>query len=115
MKLTREKLEAAYEFLCEFEPFCDWPLPDHTEVVFRVIRSNVKAADAGKLADGRWCIRINQSWCGKMQTLLRSMMHEMCHVAHGEACPSDQAHHGKWFLALADQVCQEHLIDPKAF
>jgi len=115
IKITVEILEAAYALVAETEPFCSWPLPDVHEVRFEIKRFRAHTADSFKDATGRWTIRMNDAWCGSLHGVVATMMHEMCHLAHGEACPSDQAHHGKWFKALANAVCSVHPLDPKSF
>lgn len=114
MKLTPEICRATYALIAETEPFCNWPLPDADEVKFEVKRFRDRAADAEKIGE-TWLLRFNECWCGTLHGLTLHVMHEMCHVAHGETCPGDHAHHGKWFHALAREVCRVHHLDPKAF
>lgn len=114
LKLTPDNLEATYSLLAECAPFNQWPLPDAQDVKFVVFRAKDRAADCSH--DGKqWVIRVNESWCASLHGLIRHMAHEMCHVVHGEACPNDQAMHGKWFKALAHAVCKVHGWDEKAF
>ena len=114
MHLEPAHLEAAYELIKTTPPFKGWKLPPADEVEFAISRNGNHAADAQWMGT-HWRIRVNGKWTGNLSTLLRYMMHEMVHVAHGIQCPSDSAHHGQEFKRLGRLVCRFHYIDPKTF
>lgn len=113
--ITPAMIEATYELLRTAPPFRRWHLPPGDDVEFRVFTCNSHAADYYRKADGTHVLRVNANWTGTLHGLLRHVAHEMVHLAHGIACPSDQAHHGAWFRHKAAQVCRHLLLDPKSF
>jgi len=114
MHLTPDILEAAYEFVRATPPFKGWHLPPGDQVEFFISRSRTHAADVQDIG-GRWRIRVNDRWCGNYASLVKYMMHEMTHMSQGIGCPTEQALHGRDFLARAKAVCRIHHIDPKIF
>lgn len=109
MKITRANCVAAYEFLSSLRPIKTWKLPPSQEVDFRV-----RAWDKffGEY-DEAGVITISSSKHGHLDTLLRTMAHEMIHQKlHLSGYPNWELHDEK-FLALAYAVAKEMGFDPK--
>lgn len=115
MQITPEMCEAMYEFIRTTPPYKGWKLPAAEDVEFHIIHSRKVGADYYCKSDGTHQIRVNARWCGNVVSLYKLLLHEMVHLHHGYACPNDNAHHGRKFLALARQVCKAHVLDPKVF
>lgn len=118
LPLTRETLEACYEFLKTTKPFLAWNLPDGEDVKFTVC----KMSDT--FAQYRWdgrrhTISVSSNAVGHTATLIRAMSHELIHL-HLEATGMESRGgtkntHNAAFRKFAAQVCKLHGFDPKAF
>jgi len=109
VKITRAACVAAYEFLSSLPPIKAWKLPPSIEVEFRV-----RAWDKffGEY-DERGIITISSSKHGHLDTLLRTMAHEMIHQKlHLSGYPKWELHDER-FLELAHAVATELGFDPK--
>ncbi len=122
LRLTPENLEAAYELLRRTKPFSGWKLPQAEEVAFRVSASRglygFHHSDRQRKAHpapGSHAITISEATVGTLDTLLRSMAHEMCHIRESQLGPYTGNAHGEMFRRLATQVCRHHGFDQKAF
>jgi hypothetical protein len=109
VKITRAACVAAYEFLSSLPPIKAWKLPPSVEVEFRV-RSWAKFYGE---YDERGIITISSAKHGHLDTLLRTMAHEMIHQKlHLSGYPNWDQHDEK-FLELAHAVGTELGFDPK--
>jgi hypothetical protein len=109
VKITRAACVAAYEFLSSLPPIKAWKLPPSVEVEFRV---RAWAKFYGEY-DERGIITISSAKHGHLDTLLRTMSHEMIHQKlHLSNYPNwDQ--HDERFLELSHVVATEMGFDPK--
>lgn len=112
LRLTPDKLVAAYEFLRATEPFRGWGLPNGDEVGFAVVRDPGMFADFG-MENGVPMIRVSEARNGHTVTLLATLAHEMCHLR--QEMTGDRSHHGARFRRMAAQVCRAHGFDRKTF
>lgn len=113
--LTRDTLRAAYDLLQETQPFCRWNLPDSDDVVFRVARSHNNFG--WHTFDGvQHGIAISAATVGTLDTLLKTMAHEMIHVhEHSTRSCKSNTEHSAAFKRWAAQVSKIHGFDPKSF
>ena len=115
LPLTKENLQAAYDFLSTTEPFNKWNLPEGDDVVFSVIR-DPKLRGYYIFENKRHRIYVSASTIGHTQNLIGVMAHEMIHLHEQEAgmCRQD-VEHSAAFKKLAARVCKIHGFDPKLF
>lgn len=114
LQLTPEMLEAVYELLRTTPPFRGWKLPHSDEIEFRVTHD---------LDLRGWCqctrpprIGISNRVNGHVETLIRSMAHEMVHLYEGlNLIARDDVEHSTKWKSLAKQVCRHHGFDEKLF
>ena len=110
MRITPANLIAAYEMLRTMPPFLGWKLPDPDDVEFAVARFyHFGECDIGK--DGNHIIRISENAVSHLDTLCRTMAHEMIHVRHGLI--GTKTIHGKEFKRDAAKVARFLGFDPK--
>jgi hypothetical protein len=116
--LTPELLAAAYRLLHCSRPFCDWNLPEHDDLTFRVAKTSQWFARFVRWSDGSRGILVSGSCVGTLQTLLVYMAHEMIHLhldelGYDKNVPTNR--HSARFRALAKEACEIHRFDYKAF
>lgn len=112
---NRDTLRAAYNFLNETPPFCRWNLPDGDDVEFRVVR-NRRVFGWYQFKNGKHIIAISSANCGHMDTLLKTLCHELIHLHEENANACDPStDHSKAFYRWAAQVCNAYGYDVKAF
>jgi hypothetical protein len=109
--LAPELLVKSYDLLREFRQFKS--LPPAEEVEFRVFRHPGKFADFG--FQGVAVIRISEKTNGSLDTLLRSMAHEMVHFSLFVKGEKTWDKHGAQFHRMARSVCKTMGWDAKAF
>lgn len=113
MHLTPDILEATYDWLRALPPFRRWKLPPGEEVEFHVIDTDKQMGDA--LTRGSYCrIRASSSKIGHLDTLVKLVAHEMCHL-RADRQGEEEEEHGPLWRRAADQVCRLHGFDPKEF
>jgi hypothetical protein len=109
VKVTRRDCIVAYEFLASLAPIKSWKLPPSQDVEFRV---RAWERFYGEY-DERGIITISSAKHGHIDTLLRTMAHEMIHQKlHLSGYPHWESHDGR-FLELAHSVATELGFDPK--
>ena len=112
--ITPGMVESAYDLLRASSPFRRWGLPPGSEVEFRVMRSRGMFGDYLR-EGGHHRIRVSAPKHSRMETLLATIAHEMCHMKQfspacriaGTGRTRDVAH-GAAFKRLAQQVCRHH-------
>lgn len=109
MKITRASCVAAYEFLCSIAPIKSWKLPPSQDIEFRV---RAWSKFYGEY-DERGIITISSAKHGHLDTLLRTMAHEMIHQKLHLSGYPDWEQHDQAFLDLAHAVGSELGFDPK--
>jgi len=112
LKLHRDMIAAAYDFLRRTEPFKAWRLPPSDDVRFRVVRDPKMLADFG-MERGKPVIRISAVTVGHTDTLMATVAHEMIHFR--QHLTGDREVHGARFKRMAAKVCAAHGYDPLTF
>jgi len=117
MRLNRDVLRAAYDYLDSTEPFCHWNLPDSNEVVFKVGRQNGHRGKYALYDDGGHEIQIMETAVKDTLELMTVMAHEMVHMFQCESGMSKRSNigHGPAFRKLARRICKVHAFDYKNF
>jgi hypothetical protein len=113
MKFTPDILEAAYTLLNETEPFRAWNLPHAEDVAFKVTRAKTHFAQV-YCQPPAYRLEVSSRKHGTIEQLLRTMAHEMCHIAQ-VAMGAKEGDHGAGFEKLARQVCRCHHWDMETF
>lgn len=109
LRLTPDILRAAYDYLRETRPFCNWNLPEGEDVKFKVVRNRLY----GYSVDFKQEIAVSTYRVGRTDILMETLAHEMIHLHLDRFGVKSQ--HGKAFHKAAAQVCREHGFDPKRF
>lgn len=113
--LTLDALANCYDFLAETKPFVRLGLPPSDEILFVITRHRDRRGDY--YWDGkRHVIRISSVNVKRTDGLVRTMAHEMLHLAEEHNGLSKRnVEHSKTFLKLAKQVCRIHGFDEAEF
>jgi len=112
--LTPEALAAAYDYLCEFEPFNKWNMPPAEDVRFRVIKTKDRTAHY-RMVKGVHEIAVSAAYVGRHEMLLSSMAHEMVHAHMAQTCWNRRNPHDAAFQKFADRICKIHAFDRLTF
>lgn len=112
LRLRRDAIAAAYEYLRASDPFRNWRLPASSEIRFRIVRDPKMFADF--TARGSiYTIRISAARNGHTNTLMATLAHEMIHLR--QELTGDREKHGPRFQRMASRVCAVHGFDPLGF
>jgi hypothetical protein len=114
VKWTSEMVRAAYDFLNELPPFNRWNLPQGEDIKFVITSLQRNYGDCVKLGR-RFQIRISTANNGHVDTLMRTLSHEMIHVYLDKQRMHGRHHHGVAFKRCAKLVCDSLGFDPKPF
>lgn len=109
-------LEAAYELLRVTPPFRGWKLPHADDIIFiaGANRKNMGHCYQRENGDIEICVSMNN--VQTLDTLLKTMAHEMCHLHELKLKVMRQGvEHSATFHRLADRVCYLHKWDRGAF
>lgn len=114
MKLNSIILKEIYEMLYICEPFSKWNLPLADEIKFEVILDeNVMGTylydDGGKYAH---TIQISSARCGHLDTVIRTLAHEMIHASRHDTVTDAWLKHDKTFRRRAHMISSELGFDP---
>ena len=114
MKLTPEILENIYAMLWCCEPFSKWGLPLPEEVRFEV-NMDIDAMGTYLYDDGdehEHIITISAARCGHLDTVIRTMAHEMIHMSRSGTITDAWLKHDATFRRRAHKVSQSLGFDP---
>lgn len=117
LALTPERLAATYECLRTFPPFCNWKLPECTEVKFRVTRHKDREGHYTRyLGTQEHFIEVSERNVGFFSSLAKVVGHEMIHLKQAVAkTETAGTEHNAEFRRLARRVCASFGWDPKTF
>lgn len=114
MKLNPIILKEIYEMLYMCEPFSKWKLPLADEVKFELIPDDTVMGtylyDDGE--EFEHTIQISQARCGHLDTVIRTMAHEMIHASRHNTITEAWMKHDKTFRRRAHLVSVELGFDP---
>lgn len=114
MKLTPLILKEIYSALSVCEPFTRWKLPLPDEIEFQVINDTEVMGtymyDEG--GDYAHTIQISAARCGFLDTVIRTMAHEMIHASRHDTVTDAWYKHDATFRRRAHKVGKELGIDP---
>ncbi len=114
LSLTKEALAAAYDYLCEFEPFSKWNMPESEDIKFRVMKRKDRTAHYA-MSDGVHEIAVSSAYVGQHDVLLSSIAHEMLHLHMAQTCWNRRNPHDAAFQKFADRICKIHHFDRLMF
>lgn len=109
IKVTPATIRASYELLVQLPPFSRWKLPDTKDIEFVATR----AVDCYGEYEPEHIIRVSGAKNGHLDTLLRTVAHEIIHMVR--ACRGDPNwdKHDDKFAEMAAAVSQNMGFDPK--
>lgn len=110
MDITHKQVRAAYEFLRQCPPFCDWGLPPTEAVRFGTFRSRRFQGDYDHL---RGRVRVSHNRVATADRLMVCVAHEMAHMA--QELMGDSGAHNTMFAAMTSEICEQLGFDPKEF
>lgn len=116
MKITRDNLRAAYEYLSETEPFVGWNLPNADDIKFDIVNAVKRAGRCvHKFSDdyavSKFNIEVSNKHVDTTNYLMETMAHEMVHLHMFHNHVHELDHHGKAFQSYAKKVCKIHGFD----
>lgn len=120
LALTPHMLAAAYDCLREFPPFKRWKLPPGEEVEFQVVRVQgcfgAYIEKTHSNGEKEHLIQGSPYAIGHMNTLMRTLAHEMVHVYQAQArlCTSNTMHNAS-FHWHARRICDRFGWDYREF
>jgi hypothetical protein len=105
--LSVEGCRAVYDMLRVHQPFKRWKLPPGSEVGFRLARRDDVRGEYSAYNTGEHEIMVSTICVKHMDTLVRTMAHEMCHLAARIARTEHHKnlHNADWHRR-AKQVCE---------
>lgn len=106
---------ASYELCRLSSPLRSWHLPHPDTLEFCILTTRSRYGHFRASITGRHELSFSASTIGSLDTLNRTMLHEICHLQQYRIDPGEKAHHGRTWKALAARVCLYHHLDPKAF
>lgn len=109
MKINKDTLKATYEFLVKLNPFNKWNLPDSSQVIFKVINDDEVLGLYEPEPD---CISISKARHDHLDTIIKTMAHEMCHLKLYLNNKTYEQHNSQ-FKKLTKQVAIQFGFDPK--
>lgn len=118
LPLTPDRLEAMYDCLRVYPPFCKWKLPLGKEIhQFRVTNHKDQEGHYTRyVGTDKHIISISGSRIGFFNSLAQVMAHEMIHLKQGIAkTETPNAIHNAEFLRIARSVCKRFGWDEKTF
>jgi len=106
MKFTSKNLGSIYFMLCELRPFKNWAMPDWADVYF-VVSSDPDVMGTYIYDDEkeRHVITISRIKNGHLDTVIKTMAHEMIHMKRWKTSGWDK--HDAVFRKYATQVAIE--------
>jgi hypothetical protein len=114
--VTPEQLQATYDWMRRFKPFCRWKLPDGEVIAFEVNRDLITPGYYNRVPRTQeHCIGASVKHIGTILTLQKVMGHEMIHLKQALAKTETSGQHNAEFRALAKQVCKVWSWDVQDF
>lgn len=110
MNITDTILQTTYEYLMQIKPFNKWKLPPSCEIEFKVINDKELM---GMFEPEPYCISISKARHDHLDTILKTMAHEMCHLKLYLDGYEKYELHNKDFNKLSKQVAKEFGFDYK--
>lgn len=112
--LTPEIAEATYVYLCQLKPFNRWAMPSEDDIKFTISGHRDRYGDCS-FSDGVIQIRLSANKHSHLDTIMKTVAHEMVHVREYAAGGRSDVQHGAEFHRMASQVCRAFDWDVKAF
>jgi len=112
MRLSSDSCRIVYETLIQLSPIKGWRLPPSEKVIFQVIRD---PKCYGEYENEPHVIRISSCKVGHLDTLVKTMAHEIVHLKLCKDGFRDWDKHGREFKDHAGKICTEFGFDPKEF
>ncbi len=114
MKLTSTILKNMYTMLVVCEPFDSWNMPLPEQIKF-IVDHDPDTMGTYLYDDGgkhEHVITISAARCGFLETVIRTMAHEMIHASRWNTSTAAWQKHDKTFRSRAFSVSQSMGFDP---
>ncbi len=111
MTLTPHSAQVVYEMLAQLPPFKRLKMPPSQDVIFEI---NNDPACYGEY-EPEHIIRISKAKVGWLETLIKTVAHEMVHLHLYQIRYKDWDKHDKKFLYYANRISNTMGFDPKEF
>ena len=114
MKLNSAILRNIYTTLVICDPFVSWKLPLPQEIKF-IVDLDESAMGTYLFDDGgeyEHIITISSARCGHLDTVIRTMAHEMIHMSRSNTVTDAWTKHDSTFRRRAHKIATELGFDP---
>ena len=114
MKLTTQILKNIYSTLYCCEPFMKWSLPLPEQIKF-VVETDPETMGSYLYDDGEkheHISTISDARCGHLDTVIRTMAHEMIHMSRSGTVSDAWTKHDATFRRRAHSIATELGFDP---
>jgi hypothetical protein len=114
MQLTPKILESIYVMLYNCQPFSKWNLPLPEEIEF-IVTDDIDTMGTYLYDDGEkfaHVITISRARCGFLETVIRTMAHEMIHISRHNTVTEAWMKHDATFRRRAHSIGKELGFDP---
>ena len=115
IKIDHVIVEQCYELLRTTPPFKRWKLPHADELIIHIVGSKEIFGYVNRGRSGEFILKISQHNHRTLESLLRTVGHEMVHMREFLTGVRADVHHGARYHKLADQVCKFHQWDRGVF
>ena len=116
--LTPDRLQATYDCIRSFPPFCKWKLPAGSEIhQFRVTNHSEQQGHYTRyVGTSMHIIAVSAKNIGHFSSLAQVMAHEMIHLHQGiQKTETPNTVHNAEFRRIAESVCKRFGWDEKTF
>jgi hypothetical protein len=114
MKLTPKALEGIYLMLCQCKPFTGWTLPASEEIKF-LVTNEIDAMGTYQYDDDEdyvHTLTISKAKCGHLDTVIRTVAHEIIHMSRAGTVTDAWTKHDATFRRRAHLIATELGFDP---
>jgi len=114
MKLNPQILENMYSMLWVCEPFVSWKLPLPQQIKF-IVDMDETAMGTYLYDDGgefEHIVTISSARCGHLDTVIRTMAHEMIHMSRSNTISDAWTKHDTTFRRRAHKISANLGFDP---
>lgn len=109
--LTAENLKLLYKTFIRLPPFSDLPMPEASEIKFKVIRDDELL---GLFEPEPLMLMVSGSRCSHFDTICKTLLHEMAHMhCYLEDQENYEQHNNRLFKKIIKQTALTYGFDPK--
>ena len=113
ISVTAESIRGVYVMLSKMMPFKRWAVAPVEQVLFVATNSKEVYGEYTPDDDDFHIIRISGAKHGHLDTMIKTVAHEMIHMVLYRRRNKEWAEHDATFSAMAEQVCKYLGYDPR--